>query len=272
MLDVTCSKSLQHKTPTNKCNNCVHESMDRKLLEAPGVWFAFVVSVIVNSGFRDALFDPISSVYPVHVASVLFLVTVVVLVTSFFLGGDSGGHSWTDMLIVGATWFVLSFLFEMIVGRYLIGVSRWTMLANYNVMQGRLWLLVLLAELVSPLFFSRLPARARETKADQLIDIEAQPAALEQGPPTQRFGDEQEATAAQKTQSQRVVLVRDEWLAFIADVRNLAQAYEARARGPSLKRPRKAGAPAPSGRLFCSHCGTEATASDKFCRICGRSI
>ncbi len=254
MLDVTCSKSLQHKTPTNKCNNCVHESMDRKLLEAPGVWFAFVVSVIVNSGFRDALFDPISSVYPVHVASVLFLVTVVVLVTSFFLGGDSGGHSWTDMLIVGATWFVLSFLFEMIVGRYLIGVSRWTMLANYNVMQGRLWLLVLLAELVSPLFFVRLPARAGETKVDRFVD------------------QARVATAAQKTQSQRVVLDRDEWLAFIADVRNLVQAYEARARGLNLKRSQKTGAPSPSGRLFCSHCGAEATATDTFCRICGRSI
>ncbi len=78
-----------------------------------------------------------------------------------------------------------------------------------------------------------------------------------------------EPSDAKRTNSSSVVLDRGEWLAFMADVRNLAQAYEDRARALTQRKAKEVEM-LYSYRALCSYCGTEGDTRDRYCRVCGR--
>ncbi len=100
----------------------------------------------------------------------------------------------------------------------------------------------------------------------------------------------------EKTPSPPVVLDRNEWVAFIADMRKIIQAYEAlvnrgvaqkmhkgvgvqkKSLGSSIRvflgLKQKATSRPPNSyyNLVCPYCGTDREIRDKFCRICGRNV
>lgn len=51
---------------------------------------------------------------------------------------------------VGILWLVLTLAFEFLAGHYLFGDSWAKLLAEYNVLQGRLWVTVPLTTLFAP--------------------------------------------------------------------------------------------------------------------------
>jgi hypothetical protein len=51
---------------------------------------------------------------------------------------------------VGLFWLVLTVTFEFLFGRYVAGASWEALLADYDVLRGRLWPLVLLTTLLAP--------------------------------------------------------------------------------------------------------------------------
>ncbi|ODU27266.1 MAG: hypothetical protein ABT15_01100 [Pseudonocardia sp. SCN 73-27] len=53
-------------------------------------------------------------------------------------------------LAVGSTWTALTLAFEFGVGHYVFGTSWPTLLADYDLTQGRLWILVPVATLLAP--------------------------------------------------------------------------------------------------------------------------
>jgi hypothetical protein len=59
-----------------------------------------------------------------------------------------------DAFLVGLLWVVLTVAFEFLAGHYIFGNSWETLLADYNVFRGRVWLLVLLTNLLAPLLAS----------------------------------------------------------------------------------------------------------------------
>jgi len=58
-----------------------------------------------------------------------------------------------DLLLIGALWLTLTVAFEFGFGHYVMGHSWRYLLADYNILKGRLWSLVLLVTFVSPLFW-----------------------------------------------------------------------------------------------------------------------
>lgn len=59
---------------------------------------------------------------------------------------DTARKAW----LVGATWLAATVLFEFSFGRLVVGHSWSTLLADYNVLRGRVWLLFLVWVLVLP--------------------------------------------------------------------------------------------------------------------------
>lgn len=54
--------------------------------------------------------------------------------------------------MVGTVWVALTVAFEFLAGHYVFGNSWERLLADYNMVRGRLWILVLLANLFAPLW------------------------------------------------------------------------------------------------------------------------
>jgi thiol:disulfide interchange protein len=63
-------------------------------------------------------------------------------------------HAWA----VGALWFVLTLAFEFLFGRYVLRKSWQHLFHDYNLLAGRVWVLIPLWVAVAPYLFSRLGA------------------------------------------------------------------------------------------------------------------
>jgi hypothetical protein len=61
-----------------------------------------------------------------------------------------------EAFLVGVLWVVLTVAFEFIAGHYLFGNPWPKLLADYDILHGRLWLLVLVTNLLAPLWAAKM--------------------------------------------------------------------------------------------------------------------
>jgi hypothetical protein len=134
-------KEGEQKTPGGK---------EVMLLRAVAVWFLVLIVAVVNGFVREKLFIPSLGELTGHIASTLIL-SALVLIVSVLLSGWIGFVAVSDALLVGAMWVAMTLAFEFLAGHYLFGTPWEKLLADYDILHGRIWSLVLLTELVSPL-------------------------------------------------------------------------------------------------------------------------
>ncbi len=120
-------------------------------LYASGIWFIFTVMAILNGIFRESFISPKLGEHAGHVISTIMLICVILAVTYLFVSNLKIDYTRTDLILIGAFWLVLTILFEFGFGHYVMGHSWSKLLADYNIIQGRVWSLVLLTTLVAPL-------------------------------------------------------------------------------------------------------------------------
>ena len=92
-----------------------------------------------------------------HQASTLLLICLLGTYMMIVLGWSPPTSAFQAVLI-GAAWMLLTVLFEAGLGRYR-GVSWQTMLAEYNLLEGKLWILVPVSILLMPPAFYFFTAR-----------------------------------------------------------------------------------------------------------------
>jgi ABC-type uncharacterized transport system permease subunit len=86
-----------------------------------------------------------------HIISTVTLCALILLVVCLAIGWMDPRNQWQAFLI-GVTWAALTLAFEFLVGHYVFGTSCEKLLADYNVLRGRIWPLVPLTCLVAPMF------------------------------------------------------------------------------------------------------------------------
>jgi hypothetical protein len=128
---------------------------------AVGVWLVLMVLAILNGVLRNATYARALGEYAGHVLSSLILIAVVFVVTYAFLRLVRIDYGLGDLLVVGAMWLVMTVAFEFLFGHYVAGHPWPRLLADYNILKGRVWALVLLAVFLGPLIMARL-ARLRK--------------------------------------------------------------------------------------------------------------
>jgi hypothetical protein len=123
-----------------------------------GVWFV-LACVAVGFGFaRESLLTPALGELRAHQAgTVLFSAAILVVCYAAvpMLKLTNAKQAWT----VGAAWVVMTVTFEFAFGHYVAGHAWRELLADYNVLQGRMWLLVLLTTWIAPVAAYRLRHR-----------------------------------------------------------------------------------------------------------------
>jgi hypothetical protein len=130
------------------------------LFRAFAIWIVLLILAVLNGALREAFISPRLGEPAGHVISTGILCATIFLVAWLSIPWIEV-RSGRDVLLIGIQWVVLTVAFEFLAGHYLFGNSWDRLLADYNVFRGRIWVFVLVANLLAPLwaFWQRAPAQ-----------------------------------------------------------------------------------------------------------------
>jgi hypothetical protein len=123
------------------------------------LWLGLAVLGVINGVLRNALYADLCGELAAHQLSTLILM---ILLT---------GYTWVFSLIwkpqsarqafiIGVIWLVLTVAFEFIFGHYYVGHPWPSLFYDYNLLAGRIWILLLIWALFVPLVVYKLRVRS----------------------------------------------------------------------------------------------------------------
>lgn len=114
---------------------------------------------IANGVLREISYGRITSELHAHQLSTILLM-LFTGVFVWFLNRHWPIVSLTQAWSIGFAWLILTISFEFGFGRYIMGHSWARLIADYNVLDGRMWLLFLAWILIIPVIIYRLGKNA----------------------------------------------------------------------------------------------------------------
>ncbi|MEJ2616564.1 MAG: hypothetical protein P8Z35_16530 [Ignavibacteriaceae bacterium] len=130
------------------------------LLKALGIWFLLAVLAVINGTIRTFLILPALGEQAAHVAGTIIFLLLQFTVIYFFIKKSSLKRM-KELISIGLFWLFLTIAFEFIFGHYVMNHSWEKLLADYNILKGRLWILVLLNNLIAPLICGKYLLRKK---------------------------------------------------------------------------------------------------------------
>lgn len=125
------------------------------VLKASVIWFVIALFAIANGIFRETVLVPLlgqNFALPVS-GMLLSLIVFIVTYLSFPLFGKKNALTY---FLIGLQWGVMTLLFEVLFGHYVVGKSWSSILQVFNIMKGDLFILILLVSLFSPLLVGKI--------------------------------------------------------------------------------------------------------------------
>lgn len=119
------------------------------VVRALAVWLVLLAAAIANGSFRVAVLIPRFGEKAGHVVSTNMLCVEIMLLswlTIRWIAPPTPARA----ALIGGSWVALTLLFEFGFGHYLAHKPWSELLADYDVLHGRIWILVLIATAVSP--------------------------------------------------------------------------------------------------------------------------
>lgn len=121
-------------------------------------WVGLVILAIVNGTVRVKGYGPFMSELAAHQVSTA-IGTCLFACYIWFLTGIIKIPSSRKAWVVGVTWLFMTVVFEFLFGHYVAG-HPWTKLfEDYNILQGKVWILVLLWTTIAPYVFYTIRSR-----------------------------------------------------------------------------------------------------------------
>ncbi|UCH44896.1 MAG: hypothetical protein JSV11_11445 [Nitrospiraceae bacterium] len=120
------------------------------IMQIVGMWGFFLIIAIINGGMREMIIEKHTGELTAHIISTLLLSVLIFIVTAIFIHYKNITDS-KVLLIIGLAWVVMTISFEFLFFHYIGGKSWSQLLADYNFMKGRIFLLVLITTLLSPI-------------------------------------------------------------------------------------------------------------------------
>ena len=113
------------------------------------VWLVLMVLAILNGTVREYGIIPLTGDRTGHWISTFMLCALILLATWVglkWMGPQNIGDAWR----IGFFWTVLTIAFEFGAGHFLFKHPWSKLFADYNLLNGRIWVLVLLTTLFAP--------------------------------------------------------------------------------------------------------------------------
>jgi hypothetical protein len=123
------------------------------LLRAVAIWFAILILASLNGAVRDLVVAPRIGDTIARAISTVILCGLIFVVTWYAIRWI-GPQSARQAVGVGAVWVVLTLCFEFGAGRS-AGRPWSVMLEDYNLLRGRIWVLVPIVTLIAPYWMGR---------------------------------------------------------------------------------------------------------------------
>ena len=118
-------------------------------------WMGMMILAILNGIIRENIYGQFMHELSAHQLSTFILIILFGvyswIITSVFLI-----ESTRQAFIIGGMWFVMTVVFEFGFGHYLMGYPWNKLFHDYNLLKGRIWLLVLLWMAIAPYVFYRI--------------------------------------------------------------------------------------------------------------------
>lgn len=117
-------------------------------------WFVMLGVAMVNGGLRDMTYGKQLPELLANQLSCLSGITLLGVVMYLYVRHWKPGSA-RQAIYIGLFWMALTMAFEFLFFHYVGGHSWAELLANYDIVQGRLWPLVLVWVAVAPYVFYR---------------------------------------------------------------------------------------------------------------------
>lgn len=118
-------------------------------------WFGMVITAIVNGAIRGKYYGKLMPEPAAHQLSTL----IAIILFGFYIYAVTGIfeiQSSKQAFIIGGMWLIMTVIFEFIFGHYVAGHTWHDLLMDYNILSGRVWILVLIWTFTAPYLFYRI--------------------------------------------------------------------------------------------------------------------
>jgi len=119
------------------------------------LWLGLPILGIINGVIRNLFYKDVLGellAHQVSTVSLLVLLSIYTWLFSFLWRL----HSSTQALIIGLIWVSLTIAFEFLFGHFVTGHSWATLLHDYNILEGRIWLLIPIWTALAPFTIFKL--------------------------------------------------------------------------------------------------------------------
>jgi len=124
-------------------------------LKSLGIWFVLAISAITVATFRiGVLLPPFGEKTAHQLGTVLYLIVQFFII--YFFIRKMKIKDLKTLIIIGTFWVVITIIFEFVFGHYVMGHPWQKLFADYNLFNGRLWILVLINNLIAPLISRKI--------------------------------------------------------------------------------------------------------------------
>lgn len=117
-------------------------------------WFPMLLLAIANGALREFVFKKYMGELTAHQLSTFSLLVLFAVYIGFVMHYFPPASA-NEAILLGLFWLVLTLLFEFGFGRYR-GNSWEKLLEDYNLVKGRLWILIPLWVAIAPYIFFKL--------------------------------------------------------------------------------------------------------------------
>lgn len=119
------------------------------------LWFPMVIIAIINGTIRQYFYTKYLNDLNAHQLSV-FSGIILFAVYVWIITGIWKIESSSQSMIIGLMWLLMTIIFEFLFGHFVMGNSWEKLFADYNLLKGRLWVIVLVWTIISPYVFFKI--------------------------------------------------------------------------------------------------------------------
>jgi hypothetical protein len=113
------------------------------------MWFLFIPIPIINGFLRESWYKKKVGELGANIVGFFVLSSIFLVYTYLFFKNQISNFHNNEIFLIGSLWLVMTLIFEFGIG-LITGRSWKYMLADYNVLKGRLWPLNLIIIFLAP--------------------------------------------------------------------------------------------------------------------------
>ncbi len=118
-------------------------------------WFPMIILAIVNGFFREkVLVEKLNELQAHQMSTISMILLFGIYVWILFKIWPA--ESSKQALFIGLLWLMLTVIFEFLFGHYVMGHTWDKLLHDYNILEGRVWILILVWITISPYVINQL--------------------------------------------------------------------------------------------------------------------